>query len=129
MDPQLALLPFTDRGYAAANQLRVAWRLERIASSGPDGRADLTREALAIVDAALRVETTTDLLMQRATLAQLVRNDEMLIETALAFAQIVRQNPQSDLEARRAQVLIAALRDLPSSTIQERAIVALNSTF
>ena len=129
MDPQLALLPFTDEGYAAANQLRVAWRLERIASSGPAGRAELTREALAIVDAALRVETTTDLLMQRATLAQLVRNDEMLIETALAFAQIVRQNPQSDLEARRAQVLIAALRDLPSSTIRERAMVALNSTF
>ena len=127
MDSQLAALPVTDAAYAAANQLRAAWRLERIASLDPAGQAGLTKQALAIVDAALRVETTTDLLMQRATLAQVLGNNDMLVETGLAFAQIVSQGAERDLEARRAQALIAALSKLPASTVQKRAIAALNS--
>jgi spermidine synthase len=87
----------------------------------------LTKQALAIVDAALRVETTTDLLMQRATLAQVLGNNDMLVETGLAFAQMVSQGAERDLEARRAQALIAALSKLPASTVQKRAIAALNS--
>jgi spermidine synthase len=127
MDSQLAALPVTDAAYAAANQLRAAWRLERIASLDPAGQAGLTKQALAIVDAALRVETTTDLLMQRATLAQVLGNNDMLVETGLAFAQMVSQGAERDLEARRAQALIAALSKLPASTVQKRAIAALNS--
>lgn len=129
MDQNLASLIPTDPGYASANQLRAAWRLEKIGSSTRNLQRALSSEALSIVDAALRVETTTDLLIQRATLAQLIGDDAMLAETALVFAHIVRQGSSSEIEIRRSQALIAALQRLPSSAIQRRAISALAGTY
>jgi spermidine synthase len=129
MDQDLASLIPTEPGYASANQLRAAWRLERIGSARPGLLEVMSREALDIVDAALRVETTTDLLIQRATLAQLIGDDAMLLETALVFAQVVRQSSSSEIETRRSQALIAALQRLPSSAIQRRAISALAGTY
>lgn len=129
MDENLASLIPTEPGYASANHLRAAWRLERIGSLRPDLRGDMSREALDIVDAALRVETTTDLLIQRATLAQLIGDDAMLAETALVFAHVVRQGSSSEIETRRSQALIAALQRLPSTVIQRRALSALAGTY
>ncbi len=126
LDAQLASLAVTDRGYARANQFRVAWRLERLAGAAPGDQQGLAGEALSIVDAALRVETTTDLLMQRAVLAQLLDQRAMLIETALTFAQVAKQSrPANELDVRRAQALAAAVGRLPSSILRTRAIRAL----
>ncbi|KPF80210.1 spermidine synthase [Novosphingobium sp. AAP93] len=126
MDRQLASVTPVEPGYAAANQLRSAWRLERIASVDPRQRAAIAQETLTIVDAALRVEATTDLLIQRATLAQVIGDHAMLVETALAFAVVASQSRGGTLEARRSEALKAALGRLESSPIRQRAIAALD---
>lgn len=126
MDGQLAAFSPTDPGFAAASQLRAAWRLERMAGAGAEALGPLAAQTLAIVDAALRVETTPDLLMQRATLAQVLGNQAMLAETALVFADIVGLSGGSELNTRRAQALRTALDALPASPGRDRAIAALN---
>lgn len=128
LDRELGAFDPTQPGYAEAFQLRAAWRINRIAASqsSPESRK-LVGEALAIVDAALRVETTPDLLMQRATLAQVLGDWRMLAETALTFADIAGETGNGELNSRRANALLAALQGAPKSAPRDRAIAALSA--